>query len=55
MPFKWLKIRGADPHSFHPDPDPAFWAEKLQLKKNFFWIKTTIYLSLGLRKERPSY
>jgi hypothetical protein len=22
---------------------------------NFFWIKTTIYLSLGLHKERPSY
>ncbi len=29
----------------------------LQLKKNliFFWSKTTIYLSLGLNKERSSY
>ncbi len=48
-----------------PDPDPTriqgFWWPKieknLQLIKNyiFFWSKTTIYLSLGLHKERPSY
>jgi hypothetical protein len=68
--------RVADPHSFHPDPDPAFrlntdpdpiririqgfkdqkFKKKLQLKKiHFFGSKTTIYLSLGLYKERPSY
>ncbi len=31
------------------------WRKKLQLKKklNFFWSKITIYLSLGLYKERP--
>ncbi len=31
--------------------------KKLQLKKTKknFWSKTTIYLSLGLHKERPSY
>ncbi len=31
--------------------------KNLQLKKNWiiFWIKTTIYLSLGLHKGRPSY
>jgi hypothetical protein len=31
--------------------------KKLQLKKKlkFFGSKTTIYLSLGLHKERPSY
>jgi hypothetical protein len=76
-----ILARLANPHSFHPDPDPAFKAEylsgdpiririqsgsralmtkkkkKLQMKKklNFFGSKTTIYLSLGLHKERPSY
>ncbi len=44
-----------------PDPDPEFRRPKvkqnLQLKKNLiFWgIKTTIYLSQGLHKGRPSY
>jgi hypothetical protein len=29
--------------------------KKIQLKKNFFFVsKTTIYLSLGLHKERPT-
>jgi hypothetical protein len=43
-----------------PDPDPGF--DDLKLKKItaeifffFFWSKTTIYLSLGLHKGRPSY
>ncbi len=40
------------------DPDPGFWWQKseqnLQLKKTVFWSKTTIYLSLGLHKERPN-
>ncbi len=31
------------------------WRKKLQLKKKNFGSKTTIYLSLGLHKERPSY
>jgi hypothetical protein len=75
--------RVADPHSFHPDPAPAFYAEyrsgsgsntdpdpiriqgfkEQKLKKNYCWkknliffgTKTTIYLSLGLHKESPSY
>ncbi len=61
--------RVADPHLFHPDPDPAFSAEyrsgsralktknwkKYSWKFFFFWSKTTIYLSLGLHKEHPSY
>ncbi len=44
-----------------PDPDPSFWwpeiEKNLQLKKKniFFLSKTTIYLSLGLHKGRPSY
>ncbi len=43
------------------DPDPGLeWQKiekKLQLKKklNFLWSKTTIYLSVGLHKEHPSY
>ncbi len=43
------------------DPGPGFWRPKiwknLQLKKKlkFFRSKTTIYLSLDLHKERPSY
>ncbi len=61
------RIRVADPHSFHPDPDPAFkdeyrsgsrafmtkdWTKITDEKKlNFFWSKTTIYLFLGLHKE----
>jgi hypothetical protein len=43
-----------------PDPDPGF--DDLKLKKipaekiiNFFLSKTTIYLSLGHHKGRPSY
>jgi hypothetical protein len=41
-----------------PDPDPGF--EDLKLKKitaekKKFGSKTTIYLSLGLHKGRPSY
>jgi hypothetical protein len=62
------KTRVADPHSFHPDP--AFLAEyrsgsralmskkwgKLQRKNNnIFGAITSIYLFLGLHKERPSY
>ncbi len=44
-------------------PDPGFWWQKFKKKKKirlkffmiFFWSKFTIYLSLGLHKERPSY
>ncbi len=40
-------------------PDPGFWwpniFKSLQLKKYIFWIKTTIYLSLGLQIGRQSY
>jgi hypothetical protein len=43
-----------------PDPDPRFYDQKLkkitaEKKINFFGLKTTIYLSLGLHKGRPSY
>ena len=57
-----LFTRVADPHSFHPDPDPIriqgfndkkLKKKKLQLKNFFFASKTTI--SLSLHKERPSY
>jgi hypothetical protein len=65
----FFKTRVADPHSFLPEPDPTFLAEyrsggfhdqklkKITAEKKFnvFGSKTTIYLSLGLRKERPSY
>ncbi len=27
IPSPWVAHRIADPHSFHPDPDPAFYAE----------------------------
>jgi hypothetical protein len=37
-----IRIREAQ----KPDPDP---------QHSFFGSKTTIYLSLGLHKERPSY
>ncbi len=44
---------------FTLNPDPEFDEQKLkknlQLKKIFLWSKTTIYLSLGLHKGRPSY
>jgi hypothetical protein len=69
IPFRTLKTRVADPHSFHPDP--AFQAEyrsgsralmtkkfkqmTSEKKKKKFCTKTTMYLSLGLHKERPSY
>ncbi len=84
LSFRWVKpidpclfvvgSRVADPHSFHPDPDPASsivgWIpiriqgfNDQKLKINYSWkktlilfgSKTTIYLSLGLHKERPSY
>ncbi len=57
--------RVSDPHWFNADPDtdpdPGF--DDLKLEKItdekffffFFWSKTTIYLSLGLHKGRPSY
>jgi hypothetical protein len=61
----WIRI------SFNADPDPAFFAnadpgpgfwwpkigKKLQLiqKFVFVWSKFAFYLSLGLRKGRPSY
>jgi hypothetical protein len=61
----------ADQHSFdtdpffrmNTDPDPiriqGFNDRKLEKfiadKINFFGSKTTIYLALGLHKERPSY
>ncbi len=44
-----------------PDPDPGFYDQKLikklllKKKLNFFGSKTTIYLSLGLHKGRPSH
>jgi hypothetical protein len=44
-----------------PDPDPGFYDRKLKKItaekkiKFFFGSKTTIYLSLGLHKGRPSY
>jgi hypothetical protein len=50
--------------TFDPDPDPILFQgfnnqklkKNLQLKKkHFFGSKTTIYLSLGLFKGRPSY
>ncbi len=31
------------------------WRKKFQLNNFFFWSRTSIYLSLGLHKERPSY
>jgi hypothetical protein len=53
----------SDPYSFDTDPDPiwfqGFYDQKLE--KIYSWIfffflsKTTIYLSLGLHKGRPSY
>jgi hypothetical protein len=63
-----VSARVADPLSFDPDPDPTFrlntdpdpiWIQgfddqNLQVKKNV-WIKTKIYLSLGLHKVRTSY
>ncbi len=57
----------SDPYSFDQDPDPALEAgdhsgsralmtknwKKLTAEKN--WLKTAIYLSLGLHKVCPSY
>jgi hypothetical protein len=60
-----IETRVADLHLLHPDPDliriQAFNDQKLRKKitakkkLNFFGSKTTVYLSLGLHKERPSY
>ncbi len=68
VPVFWIRIHliririqhfglNTDPDS---DPDPWFWWKKIYKKltgekSNFFWIKTTIYLSLGFQKGRPSY
>jgi hypothetical protein len=59
----------ADPHSFiririqhlrlNTNPDPGFHDQKIEKitaeKKIVKDKKTTVYLSLGLHKERPSY
>jgi hypothetical protein len=55
-----IETRVADLHLLHPDPDliriQGFKDQKLRKKitanKNLI---TTVYLSLGLHKERPSY
>jgi hypothetical protein len=53
--------RVADPCSFETDPDPGFDEQKLKkftVKKNnrnCFGSKTTVYLSIGIHKGRPSY
>jgi hypothetical protein len=60
--------RVADPHSFHPDTGRSGSGSRALMtknwkkntgtaeKKNYIFLSiTTIYLSLGLHKERPSY
>jgi hypothetical protein len=66
--FITTKLGVSDPYSLDTDLDPAFKAEyqsgsrvlmtkKFTAEKKLIFrgSKTTIYLSLGLHKERPSY
>jgi len=55
----WISIQDFRLNS-DPDPNPGFWWPKIEKiyswkKREKFGSKTTIYLSLGLHKGRPSY
>ncbi len=56
-----IRIRDRIKHfRLNTDPDPGFWWSKIKkflswTKLAFFGSKTTVYLSLGLHKGRPSY
>ncbi len=53
-PYSMIRIR-IQHFRLNTDPDAGFWWPKFTAEKKFWGSKTTICLSLGLHKRRPSY